>query len=66
MIAANGDTLSKIKYASVETSPMRLNPINQTAKKLFAVSQHDNSDDFKNLGTLHRERRQMEIYPQDC
>jgi len=36
-----------MKYASVESSPMRPDPINNTNKKLFHFGYHDNSDDLK-------------------
>jgi hypothetical protein len=51
------DNLAKnaMKYNSVGSSPKRLKE--KTNKKLFPTSLHDNSDEFINLGTLHRERR---------
>lgn len=56
---------SQMKYGSVGSSPMRLSPVTYTNKKQFNNGHHDNSDEFKNLGTLHRERRQVEFYPSD-
>lgn len=37
----------------------------ESKKKMFAFNYHDNSDDFKNLGNLHRENRTVAYFPQD-
>jgi hypothetical protein len=34
-------------------------------KRMFSFNYHDNSDDYKNLGTLHRENRTVDYFPQD-
>lgn len=39
--------------------------IEKTNKKLIHPNAHENSEEFKNLGTFHRERRFMQYYPQD-
>ena len=39
--------------------------LDRTNKKMFAFNYHSNSDDFKNLGNLHREKRVVEFFPQD-
>ena len=46
--------------------PHRRNPeVEKTAKRTYAFNYHDNSDDYKNLGTLHKENRTVEYFPQD-
>mmetsp|Transcript_16377 Transcript_16377/g.27718 ORF Transcript_16377/g.27718 Transcript_16377/m.27718 type:complete len:160 (+) Transcript_16377:896-1375(+) len=39
--------------------------LDRTNKKMYGFNQHQNSDDFKNLGNLHREKRLVEFFPQD-
>ena len=34
-------------------------------KKLYDVSMHQNSEEFKQLGTIHMENRAAEYYPLD-
>lgn len=29
----------------------------------YNANMHDNSEDFKNLGTLHQDKRMIEYYP---
>lgn len=41
------------------------NLIEKTQKKMLFPTLHENSDDFKNLGTLHREKRNFDYYPND-
>jgi hypothetical protein len=38
-------------------------PIGESHKKIFNPATNENSDEFKNLGTFHRERRCLEYYP---
>ena len=47
--------------------PHRRNPegLDKANKRMYAFNYHDNSDDYKNLGTLHKENRTVEYYPQD-
>jgi len=35
-------------------------------KKLFTDNMVENSEDFKQLGTLHREQRQVQYFPQEA
>lgn len=37
--------------------------IDKTQKKLFFPNIHMNSEEFKDLGTLHLERRNLEYHP---
>ena len=37
----------------------------QTNKRLYPFHYHQNSEDYKNLGNMHRENRTIEYYPQD-
>lgn len=37
----------------------------KSAKKMIFPNAIENSEDFKNLGTFHRERRQMDYVPAD-
>lgn len=39
--------------------------LDRTSKRMYAFNYHDNSDDYKNLGTLHRDNRTVEYFPQD-
>lgn len=39
--------------------------VDRTNKRLYSFNQHSNSDEYKNLGTLHRDKRVVEYYPQD-
>lgn len=32
---------------------------------MYAFNYHDNSDDYKNLGTLHKDNRTVDYFPQD-
>jgi len=32
---------------------------------MYEYNMHQNSEDFKNMGSMHRERRTVEYYPQD-
>lgn len=47
-------------------SPNR-NPflLEKAAKKQFFPNIHQNSEDFKDLGTFHLERRNIDYYPQE-
>ena len=48
------------KYASMKESKGVFFPTN---KKLYDVSMHQNSEEFKQLGTLHIENRAAEYFP---
>ena len=37
--------------------------IDRPTKKVIHPNPNENSDDFKNLGTFHREKRQLDYYP---
>ena len=37
--------------------------IERTGKKFFPAIMNDNSDEFKGLGTFHREKRDIDHYP---
>ena len=39
--------------------------MDRTNKRLYSFNQHSNSDEYKNLGTLHKDKRVVEYYPQD-
>lgn len=39
--------------------------VDRTNKRLYSFNQHSNSDEYKNLGTLHKDKRVVEYYPQD-
>mmetsp|Transcript_24630 Transcript_24630/g.38273 ORF Transcript_24630/g.38273 Transcript_24630/m.38273 type:complete len:99 (+) Transcript_24630:832-1128(+) len=39
--------------------------MDRTNKKMFSFNYHSNSEDYKNLGNLHREKRVVEYFPQD-
>ena len=45
--------------------PHREHGLDKTSKRMYAFNYHDNSDDYKNLGTLHRDNRTVEYFPQD-
>jgi hypothetical protein len=45
--------------------PFMSKVLDRTNKKMFQFNMHSNSDEFKNLGNLHRERRVVEFFPQD-
>ena len=45
--------------------PHRDGAAGKSAKRQYAFNYHDNSDDYKNMGTLHKENRTVEYYPQD-
>ena len=36
-----------------------------TNKKMFSETSHHNSEDFKELGNLHKDKRSVEYYPSD-
>ena len=37
----------------------------KTNKRQYSFNYHDNSDDFKNLGQLHKQNRTVDYFPQD-
>jgi hypothetical protein len=39
--------------------------IDRTNKKMYAFNQFSNSDEYKNLGNLHKDKRVVEYFPQD-
>lgn len=39
--------------------------MDRTNKKMFSFNYHSNSEEYKNLGNLHREKRVVEYFPQD-
>ena len=43
--------------------PHRERPMDRTHKRMYAFNYHDNSDDFKNLGTMHKDNRTVEYFP---
>lgn len=45
--------------------PYQSKTIDRTNKKMFSFNYHSNSDEYKNLGNLHKDKRVMEYYPQD-
>lgn len=45
--------------------PYKSKTIDRTNKRMYQFNYHANSEDYKNLGTLHREKRTVDYYPQD-
>jgi len=45
--------------------PFKSKTIDRTNKKMFSFNYHANSEEYKNLGNLHKDKRVMEYYPQD-
>ena len=45
--------------------PYQSKTVDRTNKKMFSFNYHSNSDEYKNLGNLHREKRVVEYFPQD-
>lgn len=45
--------------------PFKSKTIDRTNKKMFSFNYHSNSEEYKNLGNLHKDKRVMEYYPQD-
>ena len=39
--------------------------MDRTNKKMFSFNYHSNSDEYKNLGNLHKDKRVVEYFPQD-
>jgi hypothetical protein len=37
-------------------------PLDRTGKKIYSYNDHCNSEDYKNLGTLHKDRRVQNYY----
>jgi hypothetical protein len=50
------------KYASMKETKGVMFPSN---KKLFEVNMFQNSEEFKQLGTIHKENRAADYYPLD-
>lgn len=53
---------NSIKYSSTGASPSRA--LERTGKRFFPSIMNENSDEFKNLGTFHWERRNLDYYPE--
>ena len=45
--------------------PYKSKTIYRTNKRMYQFNYHQNSDDYKNLGTLHKEKRTVDYFPQD-
>jgi hypothetical protein len=45
--------------------PFMSKVMDRTNKKMFKFNYHMNSEEFKDLGNLHRERRILDFLPQD-
>ena len=45
--------------------PYQSKTIDRTNKKMFQFNYHSNSDEYKNLGNLHKDKRVIEYFPQD-
>ena len=45
--------------------PYKSKTIDRTNKRMYSFNYHQNSDDYKNLGTLHKEKRTVDYFPQD-
>jgi len=43
--------------------PYQSKTVDRTNKKMFSFNYHSNSDEYKNLGNLHREKRVVEYFP---
>lgn len=45
--------------------PFQSKTIDRTNKRMYSFNYHANSDEYKNLGNLHKEKRVIEYFPQD-
>ena len=45
--------------------PYKSKTIDRTNKRMYSFNYHQNSDDYKNLGTLHKDKRTVDYFPQD-
>ena len=45
--------------------PFQSKTLDRTNKKMFQFNYHSNSDEYKNLGNLHKDKRVIEYFPQD-
>jgi len=45
--------------------PFKSKTIDRTNKKMFSFNYHANSEEYKNLGNMHKDKRVVEYFPQD-
>lgn len=43
--------------------PYKSKILDRSNKRMYSFNYHQNSDDYKNLGTLHREKRTVDYFP---
>ena len=60
--SARGAEVVKKKYAAMKQDKDNYFPSN---KKQYEANMHKNSEEFKQLGTIHQEKRTADYYPLD-
>lgn len=60
------DYVNQILDQSGLQVPYKSKTVDRTNKRMYQFNYHENSDDYKNLGTLHREKRTVDYFPQDA
>ena len=60
--SARGAQMAKKKYAAMKQDKDNYFPSN---KKQYEDNMHKNSEEFKQLGTIHQEKRTADYYPLD-
>ena len=59
------DEIDKLLQSNGLQIPYQSKPHDRTNKRLYSFNYHENSDEYKQLGTLHKEKRTVEYFPQD-
>jgi len=59
------DQLNDIFDSNEAQIPFKSRVVDRTNKRMFSYNQHSNSEEYKSLGNLHREKRVIEYFPQD-
>ena len=61
----DGEQINQILDHSALEVPYQSKPHDRTNKRMYTFNYHSNSDEYKNLGNLHAEKRVVKYYPQD-